>query len=209
MKYLNKTNSKYIVFTLFVATILWYLLFVIKPINFWLQMSLSISALVFMSLTFNRNNFKIGKVTIMHILIGISSAIVLYIIFYLGNIISGFLFSFKDAQVLSVYSNKSNGNLIWIGLLLLFVIGPGEEIYWRGFIQNTLSKKLGETKGYIVSVLLYSGVHIITGNIMLVIAALVCGIYWGWLYKKEKSLFPVIISHAIWDLTIFVIFPLM
>ena len=94
-------------------------------------------------------------------------------------------------------------------LLLLFIIGPGEEIYWRGFIQNTLSKKMGETKGYIISVLLYAGVHIITGNIMLVIAALVCGIYWGWLYKKEKSLLPVIISHAIWDLTIFVIFPLM
>ncbi|WP_367179347.1 CPBP family intramembrane glutamic endopeptidase [Clostridium sp.] len=147
--------------------------------------------------------------TIRHKLIGIFSAIVLYIIFYLRNIISGFIFPFKDSQVLFVYSNRYNGNLIWIGLLLLFIIGPGEELYWRGFIQNTLSKKMGETKGYVISVLLYAGVHIITGNVMLVIAALVCGIFWGWLYKKEKSLLPVIISHAIWDLTIFVIFPLM
>jgi len=177
--------------------------------NFWLQMSLSISALVLMSLVFNRDIFKIGKLTIRHILIGISSAILLYIIFYLGNIVSGFIFPFKDSQVLSVYSNKSNGNLILIGSLLFFVIGPGEEIYWRGFIQNTLSKKIGETRGYILSVLLYAGVHIVTGNVMLVIAALVCGIYWGCLYKKEKSLIPVIISHAIWDLTIFVILPLM
>ena len=206
---MKKTNSKYIIFTLFVATILWYLLFVIKPMNFWLEMSLSISVLVFMSLVFNRDNFKIGKLTIRHILIGIFSAIALYIIFYIGNIISGYLFPFKDSQVLSVYSNRSKGSLIWIGLLLLFVIGPGEEIYWRGFIQNTLSKKMGETKGYIISILLYAGVHIITGNVMLVIAALVCGIFWGWIYKKEKSLLPVIISHAVWDLTIFVIFPLM
>jgi len=206
---LDKNNSKYIIFTLVVATILWYLLFVIKPLNFWLEMSLSISTLVIMSLVFNKDNFRIGRLTLRHILIGIFSAIGLYLIFYLGNIITGYLFPFKDSQVLSVYSNRSNGNLIWIGLLLLFVIGPGEEIYWRGFIQNTLSKKLGENKGYIISVLLYAGVHIITGNVMLVIAALVCGIYWGWLYKKEKSLLPVIISHAIWDLTIFVIFPLM
>jgi membrane protease YdiL (CAAX protease family) len=206
---LSKTNSKHIIFTLFVATILWYLLFVIKPMNFWVEMSLSISTLVLMSLVFNRDSFKIGKLTIRHILIGIFSAIVLYIIFYLGNIISGYLFPFKDSQVLSVYSNRSKGSLIWIGLLLLFVIGPGEEIYWRGFIQNTLSKKMGENKGYVISVLLYASVHIITGNVMLVIAALVCGIFWGWLYKKEKSLLPVIISHAIWDLTIFVIFPLM
>lgn len=206
---MKKTNSKYIIFTLFVATILWYLLFVIKPMNFWLEMSLSISALVLMSLVFNKGNIKIERLTIRHILIGIFSAIALYIIFYLGNIITGYLFPFKDSQVLSVYSNRSKGSLVWIGLLLLFIIGPGEEIYWRGFIQNTLSKRMGENKGYIVSVLLYAGVHIITGNVMLVIAALVCGIFWGWLYKKEKSLLPVIISHAIWDLTIFVIFPLM
>ena len=208
-KNVNKTNSKHIIFTLIVASILWYLLFVVKPMNFWLEMSLSISALVLMALIFNKNTFKLGKLTKRHIVIGISSAIALYIIFYLGNIVSGFIFPFKDSQVLSVYSNRSSGNLIWIGLLLLFIIGPGEEIYWRGFIQNTLSLKMGETKGYVISVLLYAGVHIITGNVMLVIAALVCGIFWGWLYKKEKSLIPVIISHAIWDLTIFVILPLM
>jgi len=206
---LKKNNYKYIIFTLLVATILWYLLFVIKPMNFWLQMSLSISALVVMSLVYNKGIFKIERLTLRHILIGISSAMALYIIFYLGNIISGYLFPFKDSQVLSVYSNRSKGNLIWIGLLLFFIIGPGEEIYWRGFIQNTLAKKLGETKGYIISVLLYAGVHIITGNVMLVIAALVCGIFWGWIYKKERSLLPVIISHAIWDLTIFVLLPLM
>lgn len=197
------------IFTLFVAAILWYLLFVIKPFNFWLEMSLSISSLVLMALIFNKDHFKFGRLTIRQILIGIFSALALYAIFYLGNILTGFIFPFKDSQVLSVYSNRSNGNLIWIGLLLLLIIGPGEEIYWRGFIQNTLSAKMGEKKGYVISVLLYAGVHIITGNVMLVIAALVCGIFWGWLYKKEKSLLPVIISHAIWDLTIFVIFPLM
>ncbi|WP_246577883.1 CPBP family intramembrane glutamic endopeptidase [Clostridium psychrophilum] len=206
---MNKTNTKHIIFTLIVATILWFLMFVIKPMNFWLEMSISILALVLMSFIFNRDIFKIGKLTKKHIIIGIISAVALYVVFYFGNIVSSLIFPFKDSQVLSVYSNRSKGNLIWIGLLLLFIIGPGEEIYWRGFIQNALSKKMGETKGYIISVLLYGGVHIITGNVMLIIAALVCGTFWGWLYKKEKSLLPVIISHAIWDLTIFVIFPLM
>lgn len=206
---MNITSNKNIIFTLFIATILWYLLFVIKPINFWLEMSISISLLVLMALIFNKRDFRIGRLTIRYILIGVLSAAALYGIFYLGNIISGFLFPFKDSQILSVYSNRSKGNLFWIGLLLLFIIGPGEELYWRGFIQQNLSQKMGENKGYMVSALLYAGVHIITGNFMLVIAALVCGIYWGWLYKKEKSLLPVIISHAIWDLTIFVIFPLM
>jgi len=206
---LNKNAIKYMIFTIIIAAILWFLMFVIKPINFWLEMSLSISALVLLSLAYSRAHIKMKRITIRHILIGISSAAILYGVFYLGNIITGYLLPFKDAQVLSVYSNRANGNLLWIGLLLLFIIGPGEEIYWRGYIQNFLSEKLGENKGYLISVLLYAGVHIITGNLMLVIAALVCGIFWGWIYKKEKSLLPVIISHALWDLTIFVIFPLM
>jgi membrane protease YdiL (CAAX protease family) len=157
----------------------------------------------------DRDIFFFGKIKVRHIFIGVVSAIVLYGIFYVGNIISGYLFTFKDAQISSVYSNKSNANLTIIGLFLFFIIGPGEELYWRGFIQNTLSRRLGENKGYLFSVLLYTAVHIVTGNFMLIIAALVCGLFWGWLYKKEKSLIPVIISHSIWDLTIFVMLPLM
>jgi uncharacterized protein len=206
---LNNKNYKYLTFTLFAAAILWYLMFVIKPFNFWIEMSQSILLLILMTFFADRDIFLFGKIKRRHIFIGIISAVALYGIFYAGNIISGYLFPFKDAQISSVYSNKSNANLTLIGSLLFFVIGPGEEIYWRGFIQNTLGKKFGENKGYLFSVLLYTAVHIVTGNFMLIIAALVCGLFWGWLYKKEKSLIPVIISHAIWDLTIFVLFPLM
>ncbi|KZL92958.1 CPBP family intramembrane glutamic endopeptidase [Clostridium magnum] len=206
---MNNKNYKYLTFTLFAAAILWYLMFVIKPFNFWIEMSVSILLLILMAYFANRDIFSLGKVKIRYILIGVVSAIALYGIFYAGNIISGYLFPFKDAQISSVYSNKSNANLALIGLLLFFIIGPGEELYWRGFIQNTLGKKFGENKGYLFSVLLYAAVHIVTGNFMLVIAALVCGLFWGWLYKKEKSLIPVIISHAVWDLTIFVLLPLM
>ncbi|BAH06441.1 CPBP family intramembrane glutamic endopeptidase [Clostridium kluyveri] len=153
---MERNNTKYLFITIFIAAILWYVMFVIKPINFWLEMSLSIIFLVFISLIVDKKIIRVDKITLKNI-----------------------------------------------------VIGPCEEIYWRGFIQNTLSKKLGENKGYILTALMYAGVHIITGNMMLVIAALVCGIYWGWMYKKQKSLSSVIISHAIWDLTIFVLLPIM
>ncbi|GEQ22962.1 abortive infection protein [Clostridium butyricum] len=204
-----KRKNKTVVISLIIAALLWFLMFVIKPFNFWVEMSLSILLLITIVLFLERNLISFKKITLRHILIGIISAIVLYFVFYAGNIISGYLFPFKDAQISSVYSNKAQGNSLLIGGLLLFVIGPGEEIYWRGFIQNFISKKFGENKGYIFATLLYAGVHIITLNFMLIIAALVCGLFWGWIYKKEKSLVPVIISHAIWDFTIFVLFPLM
>ena len=202
-------KDKLIIFSLIVATVLWFLIFVVKPFNFWIEMGLSILSLVAIALFSERDLISFRNIKLRHILIGIISAAILYFIFYAGNIISGFLFPFKDAQIASVYSNKAQGNSLLIGVLLLLIIGPGEEIYWRGFVQKNLVKKFGENKGYIFATLLYAGVHIITFNFMLVIAALVCGIYWGWIYKKEESLIPVIISHAIWDFTVFVLFPLM
>ncbi len=205
----NTSSNIYTIFTLLIAAILWYIMFVIKPMNFWIEMSLSISILVILGLLKKNDLFKFDKIQLRHIVVGVVSAIILYFVFYAGNIVSGWIFPFKDAQILSVYSNKTQSNPILIGMLLLFIIGPGEEIFWRGFIQNTLVAKLGENKGYIFAVLLYAGVHITTGNIMLVIAALVCGLFWGWLYKRERSLIPIIISHALWDIGIFLLFPLM
>lgn len=205
----QKSKNKVIILSLIVATILWFVIFVINPFNFWVEMALSILALVMIALFSEKDLMSFKNIKWRHILIGIISAIILYFVFYAGNIISGYLFPFKDAQISSVYSNRSQGNSVLIGVLLLFIIGPGEEIYWRGFIQNNLTKKFGENKGYIFATLLYAGVHIITFNFMLVIAAFVCGVYWGWIYKKEKSLVPIIISHAIWDFTVFILFPLM
>ncbi|AGF57517.1 hypothetical protein B0P06_004180 [Clostridium saccharoperbutylacetonicum] len=204
----NESKNKVIISSLIIATILWFVIFVVKPFNFWIEMSASILALVTIALFSDKNLISFSNIKLRYILIGIISAIILYFVFYAGNIISGYLFPFKDAQISSVYSNRVQGSSLLIGILLMFIIGPGEEIYWRGFIQKNLTKKFGENKGYILATLLYSGVHIITFNFMLVIAALVCGIYWGWIYKKEKSLVPIIISHAIWDFTVFVLFPL-
>lgn len=208
---MNKFNRNdfYALLTLFVASILWYIMFVIKPLNFWLEMSISVIVLTLSAFLIKEDISIKSKSIERHILIGIGSAVILYFIFYIGNIISGYIFPFKDAQIASVYSSKSESSLYLIGFLLLFIIGPCEEIYWRGFIQEHLSIKFGENKGYIISSLLYALVHVITGNFMLIIAALVCGLYWGWIYKKEKSLVPVIISHALWDLSIFVLFPVM
>lgn len=205
----KENKNKVIISSLIISAVLWFVIFVLKPFNFWALMGVSISLLAGTALITEKNLISFRDIKLRHILIGIISAILLYFVFYAGNIISGYLFPFKDAQISSVYSNRAQGNSLFIGVLLLFVIGPGEEIYWRGFIQNNLAKRLGENKGYIFATLIYAGVHIITFNFMLVIAALVCGIYWGWIYKKEKSLVPIIISHAIWDFTVFVLFPLM
>jgi len=98
---------------------------------------------------------------------------------------------------------------LWlIGLLLFFVTGPCEEIYWRGFLQRGLMVRLGQNKGWLLASFIYSFVHIWTLNAMLMLAALIAGLLWGWLYKSTHSLWPSMVSHALWGLLIFVLFPL-
>lgn len=188
-------------------------MFVLKHFNFWYEMLIAGSFLAFTSIYINRNSDKeiitrLYKFKPAFILIGIVSAFILYIIFYAGNFFSNLLFNFAKTQVTGIYGNKSLLAPATIGLLLFFIIGPAEEIFWRGFVQDTLAEKFGDNKGWLVASLLYGGVHIFAMNFMLFMAALICGLFWGFIFKKYKSLWPGIISHALWDLTIFILLPI-
>ena len=54
----------------------------------------------------------------------------------------------------------------------------------------------------------YALVHVVSLNPMLILAAAVCGLYWGLLFQREQNLIPLIISHSLWDVLIFVFFPM-
>ena len=45
-------------------------------------------------------------------------------------------------------------------------------------------------------------------TLTLLLAALVCGLFWGGMFWRIGRLWPVIISHAAWDVLIFVIRPI-
>ena len=136
------------------------------------------------------------------------SALVLYGIFAVGKEVSNLLFSFAPGQIQSVYATKTQLDAVWIGLLLVFIMGPAEEIYWRGFVQRLLVERYGVKAGVLGTAAVYALVHAVSWNFMLIGAAGVCGLYWGILFQREKSLVPVIISHSLWDVMIFVLFPM-
>ncbi|MBQ3992389.1 MAG: CPBP family intramembrane metalloprotease, partial [Bacteroidaceae bacterium] len=95
-----------------------------------------------------------------------------------------------------------------IGLALLFIIGPAEEIFWRGFVQRTLTARFSATRAFVFTTLVYTLIHVPSGNFMLVMAAMTCGIAWGGLYRLFPQHFTaIVLSHALWDAAAFVWFP--
>ena len=139
---------------------------------------------------------------------GLASAAILYLLFFVGDKISAALFDFAGDQVAGIYGTKVQASPWLIGPLLLFWIGPGEEIFWRGFAQQRFAEKFGARNGYVVTSLIYAGIHVWAFNFMLFMGALICGLFWGWMFLKYNSVWPGLISHAVWDLTIFVLFPI-
>lgn len=194
------------------ATAFWFIMFfpaTAQNINFWAVMVIATATLTIYSLYFKRKELKaLFRIEPIFLIYGLTSAFILYLLFYFGNIISKLIFDFANEQISNIYSTKEQADKIFIGASLFLLIGPAEEIFWRGFVQHSLAFKFGDIKAYIIATLIYGFVHIWAFNLILLLAALICGFFWGFIFLKTKSLVPVIISHSFWDLFIFIIIPI-
>lgn len=183
------------------------------PLDFWWGMSFSVAALVMLSFLADRSHrtslledLKEGLAR--KIAWGVLSALVLYGVFWVGNAASRAVLASAGKEIGAVYGFKHDASVFRVGLLIIFIIGPGEELFWRGFLQRLWQKRLGLPAGWLLASGFYAVVHAGSGNLMLVLSALVCGLFWGALYSRFRSTVLVAISHTIWDILIFILFPL-
>ena len=189
-------------------------MFNIRPFNFWLMMTISTILLSAISFCFGGPSFRWEECTLKHVIAGLAAAAVLYGIFWLGHHILVLINEYtgmlpqRAENLNAIYANKENVPSSLVGLLLFFPIGFGEEVYWRGFVQRYFQGRHGKWTAFFITVVLYTGVHVPTANPVLILAALVCGVFWGGLYVCTGSLIPVLISHMVWDPFIFIIFPI-
>lgn len=219
-----KTVAKKITFPLSVAAILWFLMF--SPLtsgrlNFWLVMSFAAVCLTSLAFVFSDkeerktlSGFKGLSIRelALQFLAGIALAFILWGVFWIGDKLSQALFGFARTQVENVYALKEGYPAWLIALLLLFVIGPAEEIFWRGFIQRNAAgffKKGAGDKAFLFTIAFYTFVHLWSCNFMLIMAAMVAGCVWGFLYRLRPEMLPaLIVSHALWDTLVFILFPI-
>ena len=193
---------KRLIFPVLTAALLWFLMFnpwLTLPLDFWTMMTLSGCILLMMALLIDPRWFADIEISWKGFFTGIALALVLWGIFWVGDKVATWMFPFARPQVDTIYSMKES----------LFIIGPAEEIFWRGFIQRSLSKRFTANVGFVATLLVYGLVHLWKFNFMLIMAAFVCGLVWGLAYRLwPKQLFALIVSHAIWDALVFVVWPI-
>jgi membrane protease YdiL (CAAX protease family) len=183
------------------------------PLDFWWGLSSSILLLAALAVFFDQDLRKairsdIRTATAKKIILGLASAAALYLLFALGGELARIVFSSAGTAIRRVYAFKAGFSSGRIFLLMLLVIGPGEEIFWRGFLQSRWQAGLGGSKGWLAASALYAAVHAGSGNFILVLAAAAGGLFWGWLFSRYRSIFLNTTSHIIWDVAIFLIRPL-
>ena len=203
---------KKLAFTLVLAAALWALMFsplTAPHVSFWWTMAASALTLSLLSFCFNRGWWRQVRWSPSDAGLGVLVAAVLWGVFWTGDKVSSWLFDFARPQVDLIYGMKEGEPSWLLSLLMLFLIGPAEEIYWRGYVQRALSARWGADAGFAAATALYALVHAPSCNFMLVMAALVAGVVWGGLYRLfPQHLAAIIVSHAVWDAAVFVWFPI-
>ena len=218
MKRPSTNSGQRLVIAVLTAALLWFYMF--SPWtggwpNFWVVMSCSAVILTTLGLSFTPDRKELLKIEkpALQLLGGIVIAFALWGIFWIGDKVSSWMFTFARPEVDSVYAMKTGLPAWLIAVLLLCLIGPAEELFWRGYVQRTMGRILGgknpEDKAFILTAVIYALVHIWSFNFMLVMAALVAGAVWGLVYRIcPKAIWALIVSHALWDVLVFVLLPI-
>lgn len=232
-----KTDSTKLIVSICVAFVLWTLMFspwTAPYIPFWHAMTCSAVILTALAFLFGGNPLQAvvpsltTKDWLVNIALGITIAVVLWGAFWVGDKVSQWMFpTFARPQVDTIYSMKDGSSPVALSLLLLLIVGPAEELFWRGYVQRTLmnmsldakDERKGARKSCqrlmitllpaLLAIGIYAFIHIASLNFMLIMAALVCGVIWGGLYWLFPHRLPaLVISHALWDAAVFIWFPI-
>src|SRR5438093_532444 len=131
--------------------------------------------------------------------LGLLSAVGLYAIFQAGDRMARSVMPKGSQEIGDIYALRSLRPKSEIATRLATVIGPAEELFWRGFVQRRV--------GAAGAVLAYGGAHLVTGNATLIGAATVAGVFWGALPAVGMSMPALITSHVAWDSWIFLLAP--
>ncbi|MBR3075865.1 MAG: CPBP family intramembrane metalloprotease [Bacteroidales bacterium] len=184
--------------------------------DFWICMSASAVILTTLAMAFtaDRRELLRAEKPLLQLLGGVALAFALWGIFWVGDYLSSRWFDFARPGVDAVYSMKDGSPAGLIAALLLCLIGPAEELFWRGFVQQSFGSLLagsrcGRFLAFVFTAVIYALVHIWSFNFMLIMAALVAGAVWGFIYWLcPKALPALVVSHALWDALVFIWLPI-
>ncbi|PSL27689.1 hypothetical protein B0H99_1171 [Planomicrobium soli] len=176
-----------------------------KTSTFWYMYTFALLVLMSASIVFSDISdelptwksmiFGLGYGTLIYGIIALGYKLLQLIPVQIENSVSSFLANFAPTT-------------IWHYLLLMFIIVPGEEIFWRGFVQQQLKQYMTTFAAIFLSAILF-GLALGLGNFWPgQLAGLAAGLVLGALYEWKRSMPLIIIAHLVMIVLLFLVQPL-
>jgi len=96
-------------------------------------------------------------------------------------------------------------------VLQLLLIGPGEELLFRGVIQGSLREHFGAAAAILLASLTFAPLHItaLVGGLQAVAVSIailfVPSIFFGYVYEKTENIVAPALAHGLYNATLFVL----
>ncbi|KKB39168.1 CPBP family intramembrane glutamic endopeptidase [Bacillus thermotolerans] len=193
-----------LIFSLILAHVLLYVTFSDRDIFWYIYTAAN---LFFISFAIISEPIDDKQRTRSYLKYGVLSGLVLYALFFIGHWLLPYLPFDWDRQVASIY-NRYAPEFSWHYIVLILVFIPGEELFWRGFVQKRLSLYFNDLVAIVAASLLFASIFIYSGNFIWMAASFAAGLFWGALYVWKRSIPMLIISHLVFDLLLIILLPL-
>ncbi|WP_332649604.1 CPBP family intramembrane glutamic endopeptidase [Lysinibacillus sp. 54212] len=201
-----KKNKQTIVLLLSLLFIFAMLSFTFKEqAIFWYLYAFTLLVGIAISLIFGK--FEDQLPTWQYLIYGTGYGTIAYGLVKLGYILLPYIDSSATKDInkfLATYGPSNIGHY----LMLIFIIVVGEEMFWRGFIQQGLKRFTTPLYAVFITAILFSLSLAISGFMPGALAAIFTGLLWGALYEWKKSLPLVIVSHIVFVVLLFLVLPI-
>jgi NADH dehydrogenase len=164
----------------------------------WLGMTAAMGALGAAALLFRPVRSRL-RASPLRVLAGLAAGGALYGLTRLALVALGAVWPGWTAQAGALFAwREGHGPAFLLPTLAMIVLA--EELLWRGVVARWAVERLGRPGGLAVAALVYALAHLATMNPVLLLAAVVLGLVWGWLSVAVDDLVVPTACHLAWDL---------
>ena len=126
----------------------------------------------------------------------------------LGFLTLNFPLQEELSYVLLTRSNSLRGVIFYL-FSSAFLIGLGEELFWRGFIQQKFARRLSNNLAIWITAALFGLTHFyvftilpVKEGVMVMAAVAVIGAIWGYLFTRFNNIWGPAVCHGIIAFTV-------
>lgn len=174
----------------------WYLVRA-RSFSVWRTMGVTMTGLGVLAVASGRVRLATGVEIPPAIVVGLGSGAALYVL-TLAFFRVARRWDALRSQARTLYQHRE-GIQLFEGLAVgAFVVSPGEELFWRGLVQDIAVAAAGSLQGAMLSWGLYVAANISSGSLPVVLGAAVGGAAWGALAWWTGGVVASISCHASW-----------